>query len=263
MIAPRRWLLAAATSLLVTTAQAADYQAPLDSRLVDQRPAVEQERIYPLGALRKISGKLRMDGQVAARGEVHSMTYELPAGLTANDAFTHAREAFQGQGAHTLYWCQARDCGESSLWANDVFSNARLYGADEQQAFVLLRLAAPEQDTLVAIYSITRGNKRAYLHLETFVAGEALGEILPTPATVLRELRSTGELDYSGLDGEPATAWVSLLARSLQMDGNLRVVISGSHAAAWRDALIGERVRAARLETGQPEAAGLHIELIR
>ena len=26
-------------------------------------------------------------------------------------------------GAELLFWCQARDCGESSLWANQVFGN--------------------------------------------------------------------------------------------------------------------------------------------
>ncbi|MDP0995252.1 DUF4892 domain-containing protein, partial [Klebsiella pneumoniae] len=28
--------------------------------------------------------------------------------------------------AQLLFWCQARDCGESSLWANEVFGNAKL-----------------------------------------------------------------------------------------------------------------------------------------
>ncbi|MCP6391037.1 DUF4892 domain-containing protein, partial [Klebsiella pneumoniae] len=79
--------------------------------------------------------------------------------------FTAAREALQKQDAQLLFWCQARDCGESSLWANEVFGNAKLYGADDQQAYLLLRLAAPENDTLVALYSITRGNRRAYLHV--------------------------------------------------------------------------------------------------
>jgi hypothetical protein len=69
-----------------------------------------------------------------------------------------------------LFWCQARDCGESSLWANEVFGNAKLYGADEQQAYLLLRLAAPKDNTLVALYSITRGNRKAYLHVEQFDA---------------------------------------------------------------------------------------------
>ena len=248
---------------LASLAHADELPAPVDAKVVDQRPVLEQERIYPLGGLRKISGKLRMEGQLAARGQVSSVTYELPPEQTANEAFTVAREALQAQGAHTLYWCQARDCGESSLWANDVFGNAKLYGSDEQQAFVLLRRAAPNDNSLVAVYSITRGNRRAYLHVEDFVASEPLGEQLPTPSTVLRELRSTGELDYPALTGEPPASWVELLARSLNLDSTLRVTVSGADAGAWRDALIAQGVRAARLETSEKTAKGVHVELIR
>ena len=250
-------------ALTSAVAIAAQVPAPVDAKVVDLRPSAEKERIYPMGSLRKISGKLRMDGQVSARGQVSAVTYELPEAQTAGQAFTAAREALQESGAHTLYWCQARDCGESSLWVNDVFDGARLSGADEQQAFVLLRQAAPDQDTLTAIYAITRGNRRGYLHVETFVADAPLGELQPTPSTVLRELRSTGELDYPALEGEPAEAWVALLARSLNLDSSIRASISGASAGAWRDALVAKGVRAARLETDEKSAKGLHLEIIR
>ena len=237
--------------------------APVDASVVDLRPPVEQERTYPLGALRKISGKLRMEGQVIARGQVSSVTYELSPGQSADQAFNASRETLQGQGAHVLYWCQGRDCGESSLWANELFKSARLFGSDEQQAFMLLRGTAAGENTLMALYSITRGNRRAYLHVETFVADQPLGILLPTAATVLRELRDTGELDYPALEGEPAVEWVAVLARSLQLDSALRVSLSGPAASAWRQALIDQGVRASRLETGAVTGAGLHLELIR
>ena len=48
-----------------------------DAQIVDYRPMAELERIYPLGSIRKISGQLRFDGQVSARGNVTSVTYEL------------------------------------------------------------------------------------------------------------------------------------------------------------------------------------------
>uniref|UniRef100_UPI001F5491CD DUF4892 domain-containing protein n=1 Tax=Pseudomonas mohnii TaxID=395600 RepID=UPI001F5491CD len=150
-----------------------------DAQIVDYRPAAELERVYPLGSIRKISGQLRFDGQVSARGNAMSVTYELPPEHSATQAFTDAREALQKQGAQLLFWCQARDCGESSLWANEVFGNAKLYGSDNEQAYLLLRLAAPKDNTLVALYSITRGNRKAYLHVEQFDAAGPLGDLLP------------------------------------------------------------------------------------
>jgi hypothetical protein len=162
-----------------------------------------------------------------------------------------------------LFWCQARDCGESSLWANEVFGNAKLYGADDQQAYLLLRLAAPQDNSLVALYSITRGNRKAYLHVEQFDAAAPLGDLLPTSATLLRQLKSTGELDFPKLNADPDDTWLRLISRGLNLDTTLRVSVSGTKAEAWRQALIAQGVRAARLEAGTVEGSGLHIELLR
>ncbi len=152
-----------------------------------------------MGSIRQISGQLRFDGQVDARGNVTSVTYELPPEHSATQAFTAAREALQKQGAELLFWCQARDCGESSLWANDVFGNSwKLYGADNGQAFLAgCSLAPPTDNTLIALHAITRGNRKAYLHVEQFEASAALGDLLPTSATLLRQLKDTGVLDFA------------------------------------------------------------------
>ncbi|RMQ41979.1 hypothetical protein ALQ04_02509 [Pseudomonas cichorii] len=259
-------------SLFSTLAFAADVPGSHDLRIVprlaeaeivDYRPAAELERIYPLGSIRKISGQMRFDGQVSARGNLTSVTYQLPAEHTSDEAFTAAREALQAQGAELLFWCQARDCGESSLWANEVFGNSKLYGADDRQAYLLLRLAEPDNETLVALYSITRGNRRAYLHVEQFTAAAPLGELLPTSATLLRQLKSTGRLDLPRLKGEPQENWVTLLSRGLNLDSTLRATVSGARADVWREALVAKGVRGARLETGSVDKAGLVIEVIR
>ncbi len=234
-----------------------------DAEIVDYRPAAELERIYPMGSVRKISGQLRFDGQVSARGNVTGVTYQIPAERTSDEAFTAAREALQAQGAELLFWCQARDCGESSLWANEVFGNSKLYGADEQQAYLLLRLAEPKNETLVALYSITRGNRRAYLHVEQFDSAAPLGDLLPTSATLLRQLKSTGKLALPRLAGAPQDVWVTLVSRGLNLDSSLRVTVGGTDAEAWRQALIAKGVRAARLEAGGGDKTGLFIDVIR
>ena len=235
----------------------------VDAQIVDYRPAEEKERIYPMGAIRKISGQLRYEGQATARGQTTAITYEMPAEHSSSAAFTATREALQANGAQLLFWCQARDCGESSLWANEIFGNAKLVGADGQQEYLLLRLAAPQDNALVALYGITRGNRRAYLHVEQMNASAPLGALLPTSATLLRELKSTGELDFPALGAEPDATWLTLISRGLNLDTTLRVSLAGPHAEAWRQALVDTGVRAARLETGTAETKGLHLHLIR
>ncbi len=95
--------------------------------------------------------------------------------------------------ATPLFWCERRDCGSSSLLANAVFGNAKLYGPDEQQAYLLVRLAAPQENSLVAVYSITRGNRRAYLQAEELKADAPLAELLPSgdPAAPAQGQRRT------------------------------------------------------------------------
>ncbi len=233
------------------------------AEIVDFRDVAGQERIYPLGSIRRISGNLRYERQVDSLGRMRSVTYELPPEHSSGQAFNTARDTLQEQGAELLYWCEARECGGSSLWANSVFGNAKLLGADDQQAYLLLRLAEPKQNTLVALYSITRGNRRAYLHVEQLDNQADLGELLPGPATLLRQLRNTGELDFARLDGEPVDAWAELLGRTLNQDSTLRVSLSGKYAEAWRDALVTQRVRATRMEIDPAQTDGLSFKLLR
>jgi hypothetical protein len=90
-----------------------------------------------------------------------------------------------------------------------------------------------------------------------------LGDVLPTSATLLRQLKSTGVLSLPKLTGEPQDVWATLLSRGLNLDGNLRVTVSGADAEAWRQALIAKGVRAARIEAGSGDKPGLFVELIR
>lgn len=232
------------------------------SQIVRFSEAAQQERSYPQGAIRRISGRLRYEREVQAQGQFTALTYELPRSHPADEVFSVAREALQAQDAELLYWCQGRECGPSNLWANAVFGESILYGSDEQQAYALLRLAEPRQDSLLALYSITRGNRRAYLHAELLAANAPLGEVLPAPATLLRQLRSSGELRLPK-QTEPSEAWAVLLARSLNLDSTLRVSLAGAAAEAWREALVEQRVRAARLELSDAEVPGLRISVLR
>ncbi|MFI8382686.1 DUF4892 domain-containing protein [Pseudomonas sp. NPDC079086] len=232
------------------------------SKIVSFKDVAEQERIYPQGAIRRISGTLRYEREVAAQGQLTAVTYELPRTHSANEVFAKARGDLQAQDAELLYWCVGRECGSSSLWANAVFANATLTGSDDEQTYALLRLAEPRQDSLLAIYSITRGNKRAYLHAELLNANAPLGEVLPTPATLQRQLKSTGELRLAK-QVEPSAAWTELLARSLRLDSTLRVTISGAQAEAWRNALVEQRVRASRLELGEADVSGIQLNVLR
>ncbi|SDS42487.1 protein of unknown function [Pseudomonas oryzae] len=236
---------------------------PARAEIVDYRVQDSVERLYPQSALRRISGRLRVDAEIDAVGRLTALTYELSPGHGSGEAFAQVRATLLEQGARALHWCEGRECGASSLWANNVFGNARLYGPDEQQAYLLLQLAAPRQDSLVALYAVTRGTRRAYLHVELLESAAPLGEHLPNAETLLRQLKDVGELTLSGLPSEPDDPWLALLAKVLRLDTGLRVQLSGQDAPAWREALIERGTRAARLESAAAEAPALRLERLR
>nr|WP_132657754.1 DUF4892 domain-containing protein [Pseudomonas aeruginosa] len=221
---------------------------------IEARPAVQRGLLVP---------RREKEGEVRAEGKLTALTYRLPPEHSSQEAFAAARTALLKADATPLFWCERRDCGSSSLLANAVFGNAKLYGPDEQQAYLLVRLAAPQENSLVAVYSITRGNRRAYLQAEELKADAPLGELLPSPATLLRLLKANGELTLSHVPAEPAGSWLELLVRTLRLDTGVRVELSGKHAQEWRDALRGQGVLNSRMELGQSEVEGLHLNWLR
>ena len=266
---PRHLLLC--LSLYCSSVLAADVPGSQDlqnlprfprAEIVDYREAASEERRYPLDGVRRISGQLRMSREVLAEGRVTALTYRLPDEHSPGEALEQARDHLQQAGAQLLFWCEGRDCGSSSLLANAIFGNAKLYGPEERQSYMLLRLAEPQQDSLLALYGITRGNRRSYLHAEQLDASAPLAEILPAAATLRRQLRQSGQLALPQL-GEPDEAWAGLLADTLLLDRTLRVSLNGPSADAWRVALEQRGVRASRLETGDTEGSGLLLRMLR
>ncbi len=257
--------------LLTRAAGAADVTGSEDFVELPRYPQAEivafksqpvHERIYPLDSIRRISGRLRMSAQISAAGALTAITYRLPDSHTGIEAFEGARNHLLEQGAELLFWCEARDCGSSSLWANEVFQRSTLYGPDARQAYLLARLPG-DTDRLMALYGITRGNGRPYLHVERFTPKAPLGVILPSAATLLRQLKSTGELWLPRLPPVPTAEWGAVLADVLRLDSTIRVLLRGKGAAAWHEALTGERIKARRLDAEVTDEDGLRIELLR
>lgn len=230
------------------------------SVIVDYRDTPAAERRYPQDSLRRISGQL-VAREVLVEGRLRALTYQLPEEHGPREALQIARQYLQAQGAQLLFWCEGRDCGSSSLWANQIFGSAKLYGPEEQQSYLLLRLAGP-QDSLLALYGIVRGNRRAYLHVEQLDAGAPLPTLLPTAGTLLRQLRRDGQLQLALVD-MPNDDWSALLVQTLRLDSTLRLGLSGIHADAWRTALQQQGVAATRLQLQGSEGKGLTLQPLR
>lgn len=219
-----------------------------DAKIITQEHQDGLEKIYPQGSVRRISGRMRYSGEILVRGSLDILTVQLADTHEALDAFEASRQLLQDAHGQMLYWCAARECGPSNLWANTVFGNARLYGPDDRQAYALFRLANERHNELVAVYAITRGNGRGFLHVEQFQAEQLPAELLPTPTTLQRQLDTDNRLFLPMVNEQPDSEWVRLLVRALNQNITMRISMAGEHAQAWRDAMVERGLRATRIE---------------
>ncbi|WP_309740897.1 DUF4892 domain-containing protein [Pseudomonas sp. SORGH_AS_0199] len=231
--------------------------APMDhAQLVRESGPASVERLYPLGPVSRIGGRLRLEDSLQLEGQLLTQTFELASGHPPLARLDSERQRLQQQGATLLYWCEGRDCGASSVIANSLLGEAMLYGPDDQQGLLVLQLAEPQ--TVLTLYGITRGNRRGYLHAERLQAGQPLPELLPSAATLLKELQRDGQLLLSALERAPEQPWIARLAAALALNGDVAVTLGGDQAVAWQSALREAGIRALRLQTEAGRAAGLY-----
>ena len=158
---------------------------------------------------------MRMDRGERVAARLLQATYRLPDGTRLEDAVAHYVEAVQALGLPVAFTCRGRDCGRSTVWANDVFGVKELVAPDPAQFY----LAASDGQTLLAIYVVQRGNRRVYAHVD-----RALREAPATEgaAALVARLRQDGFLvvpnvtpDAGGALPPPAVAALGELAERL------------------------------------------------
>ena len=254
-----QWILGL---VLVSVASLSAYAVPMPvikgATVTAQSQEIRTQHRIALSKARKISGQLALDRELMVTGELSKQSFELDPQDVMLDVFNQQLSEYQKSGSQLIYRCEGRDCGSSNLWANSLFNNARLYGLDDQQAYAVLR----NNDVLVALYGVVRGNRRAYLQIEHITSQEPLGEVLPESATLTYQLM-TQDLLSLGLDSEPQEAWVSLLAASLRRQVTIRAAVGGPFAALWRDALVAKGVNTSRLGLADEQSDFLYLKRLR
>lgn len=231
--------------------------------LVDSSVQADADHALVIGSIRRINNQLRAEREVRSVGELIRATYRIPDTHSRQEAFEHAKAQLLAQPGSMLFFCEGRECGSSSLWANQVLGNATLYGPEDNQAYLVMQLDSEPQH-FVSLYAITRGNRRVYLHVEQFTPEQAVTEkLFPTPATMLKLLRVEGELLIPiDIDADPDSAkiWVNLINRMLRSDTRLRMAVNGDKAPEVTRQLIELGIRSQRLEVGDPAPQGaIHI----
>ncbi len=132
------------------------------SWIVEYQAETSPDYQLALGKMKKKSGVIAPEKSRRLSGQLRQITYRIPEGHSAAEAFDFMAAQLQQQNAEELFRCKSRQCGNSHQWANQVFGVSRLYGVDRTQSYLAAKLGGD----YIAVYSVIRGNKRVYLQLD-------------------------------------------------------------------------------------------------
>lgn len=247
-----------------------------DARLVYSSHQPVTDYVLALGNYKKVGGLWRVDEQRLA-GELFRRTYQLPDNHTPLDGFQFVLSQLQHYPLRELYSCRGRECGDSNSWAINHFNILQLYGLDQHQYYGAYELASSELAGVYAtVYSVLRGNKRVYLHVEILVSDKTSRyQAATSPATMVRQLKAQGYTVFAGLRGADgytqttkaavslASTHVAALATALSSEPYIKVALVGhnyerlpldeqrklslGYALSLKRALVGEGIAENRI----------------
>ncbi len=151
-----------------------DVPGSTDSNLLDRYTAstiinygvIEGTYEFIYAPVDKIKRDVSFESSVRFVGEGRKITYEIPRGVSREDAFRWYITQLDRLGGTMLFACKGSDCGRATVWASQVFRVRDLSAPNRQQSYAAYTLNEGTSQTLVALYVVERGNKRVIAHIE-------------------------------------------------------------------------------------------------
>jgi hypothetical protein len=237
-------LLASTTISLVFAQNSRDVNGASDSILIERfagsrivsyvRDPSHYYRLA-LGRMQRANGNVSPSSQEQIQGSLTRITYEISEGFSGPQVFEYFERQLRQRNVIPLFRCEGRDCGSSNFWANDVFDNRILYGPVTDQFYLAAKIAdtANRLESYVALYVITRGNRRVYAHID-FVEPSlpAQVEAPVTAAALSAGLLERGavvipSLNFDDSDGLTNAEPLKAVVEMLRTERLMRVYIVG------------------------------------
>ena len=114
----------------------------------------------------KIKRDVSFESSVRVTGTGVRITYEMPRGVSRDDAAQWFTDQLDELKATLLFKCDGPDCGRATIWASQVFRLRDLSAPDREQSYAAYVLNSESSQELVALYVVERGNKRVIAHIE-------------------------------------------------------------------------------------------------
>jgi hypothetical protein len=143
---------------------------PLTSEIVKYKEGVGKAIRFPLDRVERVNNRVTIDTELELDGHVVDITYQLSARMDYHTYLTNLTAELEALGAEMLFQCESRACGSSGLWANSLFQVTELYGPNQAQRYLAVKLPGQAERYLSA-YGVERGNRRQYVHLRLVEPG--------------------------------------------------------------------------------------------
>ena len=207
-----------------------------DSEIVEYDRTNELNHQLVLGTLQRTRGEVVPESAERLKGRVTRIVYAIPSDYQVSDVREFFVQQLRERGDSILFSCEGRACGSSNYWANDIFKRRILYGPERNQYYLAARSnTALENDPFLALYLITRANKRLYAYVEIIESEIAVApQALVNEGLLAATLREKGSVvlpwvQFNTADGgeeeldDPSA--LDYLVRLLRTDPEIRVYL--------------------------------------
>ena len=207
-----------------------------DSEIVEYDRTNELNHQLVLGTLQRTRGEVVPESAERLKGRVTRIVYAIPSDYQVSDVREFFAQQLRERGDSILFSCEGRACGSSNYWANDIFKRRILYGPERNQYYLAARSnTALENDPFLALYLITRANKRLYAYVEIIESEIAVApQALVNEGLLAATLREKGSVvlpwvQFNTADGgeeeldDPSA--LDYLVRLLRTDPEIRVYL--------------------------------------
>lgn len=231
-----------------------------DSEIVEYDRTNELNHQLVLGTLQRTRGEVVPESEERLKGRVTRIVYAIPSDYQVSDVREFFAHQLRERGDSILFSCEGRACGSSNYWANDIFKRRILYGPERNQYYLAARSnTALENDPFLALYLITRANKRLYAYVEIIESDIAVApQALVNEGLLVATLRDKGSVvlplvQFTIADGgdeelvDPSA--LDYLVRLLQIDPEIRGYLVSHLSAPERslEGLLEQSVKRAQL----------------
>ncbi len=162
-------------SLLILPSIQVQADSPFDvfprAELVEETQVDNTEYRLVLSELKRKQAITSGEVERLINGDVKRQFWQLSVNHEVEQVLEHFLS--QWKGAHVLYRCSGLDCGSSNFWANKIFKNAKLYGRDANQAY-LVAMIPGNPNKIFVLYAVQRSKQKMYFNLDQILSSDAL-----------------------------------------------------------------------------------------